>query len=329
MRVKKFLSIALFFLISQLSYADIPFSQRTDVNQFINMMHQKHQFSKENLTDTLNAVSLQEKIIDSMNRPYEKKPWSSYHQLFMTNKRINEGMSFWQDNKETLEEAEKKFGVPAEIIVAVLGVETYYGRIQGQYRVIDALSTLAFNYPNRAKFFKKELREFLILCRELNISPLSVNGSYAGAIGMPQFMPSSYRAYSVAFKGQGPSDLRNDNKDAIFSVANYLKRHGWQKTSPIAKPAVIKGQSYKKLKANSKKPNYSLHKLAKYGIKPENPVSAKKAGLVILEDKDKEEIWLGFNNFFVITRYNTSKQYAAVVHLLAKALKEKRAQTHV
>jgi membrane-bound lytic murein transglycosylase B len=259
-----------------------------------------------------------------MNKPYEKKPWSNYYQLFMTSKRINEGVAFWQQNADTLKKAEKKYGVPADIIVAVLGVETFYGRIQGNHKVLDALSTLAFNYPARSKFFKKELREYLILCRELNVNPDSVQGSYAGAIGKPQFMPSSYRAYAVNANGKGPSDLRADNQDVIYSIANYLKTHGWRDSEDVAVQASLTGKNYKKLKTNPRRATYSLSKLEKYGVKPKKAAKAKKAGLVVLDDLDKKEYWLGFNNFFVITRYNTSKQYATVVYLLAEELKRQK-----
>lgn len=323
MKTIRLVLLALLFSV-QLSFAAAPFSQRTDVNAFINQMVTKYHFNREKLSKLMDQVTVQDKIIDSMNRPYEKKAWSKYYNLFMTSKRVNEGVSFWQENAKALQEAEKKYGVPADIIVAVLGVETFYGRIQGNHKVLDALSTLAFNYPSRSKFFKKELREYLILCRELKVSPLSVQGSYAGAIGKPQFMPSSYRAYAVNANGKGPSDLRSDNHDVIFSVANYLKTHGWRKTEDVAVPATLTGKSYKKLKTNPRRTTYSLSKLKKYGVKPSKTAKAKKAGLVVLDDFDKKEYWLGFNNFFVITRYNTSKQYATVVFLLAEELKRQK-----
>ena len=208
LQIRLMLTLVFFLFISPFTHADESLTQRKDVQSFINKMVKDYGFNKKDLTKVFSEVKFQQKIIDSMNRPYEKKSWDVYKKLFLTPERVNQGVIFWQNNQQTLTKAEKEFGVPANIIVAILGVETYYGRIQGNYRVIDALSTLAFDYPKRSKFFKKELKHYLLLCKEQQISPLKLRGSYAGAMGQPQFMPSSYRAYAIDYTGNGKKDKR-------------------------------------------------------------------------------------------------------------------------
>jgi len=211
--------------------------------------------------------------------------------------------------------------VPPHIIVAILGVETLYGKHQGNYRVIDALSSLAFSYPRREKFFKKELAQFLLLTREENIDPLSIKGSYAGAMGQPQFMPSSYRYYAVDGTGNRKRDLLNSDADVIFSIANYFKQHGWQAKQDIVAPAIVKNSKYVAINAAARKAKYPIKTLAKYDIRPLKPQpDARLAGLIILNAKTQPEFWLGFNNFYVITRYNTSKLYAMAVYELAQEI---------
>jgi membrane-bound lytic murein transglycosylase B len=298
------------------------FTDRKDVRLFINKTAKKHHLDKTALKKELDKVKLRKKIIQSIKRPAERKPWREYHKLFVTPKRIKQGVDFWQANQTALTKAQKKYGVSVPMIVAILGVETNYGEHQGKYRVLDSLATLAFEYPRRAKFFKRELAQFFLLCHEQNISPQSVLGSYAGAIGQPQFMPSSYRYYAVDFSGNGKKDLRQDTEDAIGSVANYFKVHGWKNNQSIADKAIISGRRYKKLKVNARRARYSLKKLNKYGVKTSNKRPPRKAGLVALHNNKSSEFWVAYPNFFVITRYNTSKQYAMAVHLLAKNIKE-------
>jgi peptidoglycan lytic transglycosylase B len=306
------------------------FIKRKDVKAFISDMVKNHHFDKAKLEKTLSKANVRPKIIDSMKRPYEKKPWNVYKKLFLNPKRVRLGIEFWENNKPLLQRAEKQYGIPANIIVAILGVETYYGRVQGNHRVLDALATLAFNYPSRARFFKKELKEYLLLCREQHIDPTSLFGSYAGAIGQPQFMPSSYRYYAVDFTGNGKKDLLKSNADAIGSVANYFKRHGWHKNQAITQPALVKGKKHRRVNLRAKKANYSVKRLARFGIKAKDASfnQPKKAGLIKLTSTDKTEYWLAYPNFYVITRYNTSKQYAMAVYLLAQELKKQWAQLH-
>jgi membrane-bound lytic murein transglycosylase B len=318
------LCIALITLFSScILHADKTFTQRKDVQQFINLMVTKHGFNRQKLLQVMADVQLQPQIIESMNKPYEKKSWDVYKQLFLTPQRVQGGIDFWKNNQESLAKAEKQYGVPANVIVAIIGIETLYGKNQGNYRVIDALSTLAFNYPKRSEFFTKELGEYLLLCREHDVPPTQYLGSYAGAMGKPQFMPSSYRYYAANFTGTPKKDLMNDDQAVIASVANYFHKHGWSLNQGVAQPAKVVGTKYKHINTNYKTAAYNLKQLAAAGVKP---LTASinhpgKVGLIELTTQAGPEYWLAYPNFYVITRYNTSPQYALAVYLLSQQLK--------
>jgi len=303
--------------------ADPAFVHRKEVQTFINQMVKDHGFNRENLVDVMDHVQLQPQIIESMERPYEKKSWDVYKQIFLTSQRVQAGIEFWQNNQEALQKAEKQYGVPANMIVAIIGVETLYGKNQGNYRVIDALSTLAFNYPKRSAFFSRELAEFLLLCREHHVAPTQYLGSYAGAMGKPQFMPSSYRNYAADFKGNSKKDLMNDDDAVIASVANYFHKHGWVEDQGIAQPAKIIGTGFKRINTTYKSAAYTPKQLAAAGIQPLTAAfnQPAKAGLIELSTDNGAEYWMTYPNFYVITRYNTSPQYALAVFLLAQQLK--------
>lgn len=322
-------SIALIF--THLLHANKAFTQRQDVQTFIHFMVKHHGFNRQQLTLIMDKVQLQPQIIESMNKPYEKKHWDVYKQIFLTAQRVQNGIEFWKQNKAALDKAEKQYGVPANIIVAIIGVETLYGKHQGNYRVLDALSTLAFNYPKRAPFFTKELAEFLLLCKEHKVPPTEYLGSYAGAMGKPQFMPSSYRYYAADFAGNARKDLMNDDNAVIASVANYFHKHGWQLNQGVAQPARVTGNRFKRIHTDYKTAVYTASQLAAAGIKPLtaaiNP--PKKAGFIALTTEFGQEYWLTYPNFYVITRYNTSPQYALVVYLLAQQLKNQWASHSV
>lgn len=313
---------------SSITYSDT-ITQRPEVQSFIHEMVQKHGFQKQALDRLFNQVVLQPKIIESITKPYEKKSWDVYKDIFIKPERVQEGIAFWKKNRETLQLAEQKYGVPANIIVAILGVETRYGLRQGEYRVIDALSTLAFNYPPRAPFFKKELGEFLLLCREHKVSPTDYLGSYAGAMGKPQFMPSSYRYYADDFAGLRKKDLMHDDKAAIASVGNYFRHHGWQFNQAVVQPAQVKGQTYQHLNFALKTAEYPLWKLKQVGVHPLPPMPyalPAKAGVIQLDTQAGHEYWVAYPNFYVITRYNSSPQYALVVYLFSEQLKQQWAK---
>lgn len=328
MRRSFLFSLGLCF-ISMMSYAVIPLSSRPDVKLFIHGMVDQHGFQNQMLIKLFDQVQLQPKIIEAITRPYEKKTWDVYRQLFLTPDRIQGGVAFWKKNQAILKQAEEQYGVPASIIVSILGVETRYGERQGEYRVIDALSTLAFQYPPRAAFFKKELSEFLLLCREQHVSPTEYLGSYAGAMGKPQFMPSSYRYYATDFHGLPFKDLMHDDQAVIASIANYFKKHGWHSHDPVAQPAMfVKHPHHPVINTALKHATYPVKLLKKAGVTPTTSSFHEvfKAGLIQLDTNAGHEYWVAYPNFYVITRYNTSPQYALVVYLLAEQLKQAWAQ---
>lgn len=305
------------------------YASRQDVVGFVEEMVEKHGFSSKALLQDFAQVERKESILKAMSRPAEKvKPWHEYRNIFIKQKRINDGVTFWQKHQETLAKAEKTFGVPAEIIVAIIGVETFYGRITGSYRVMDALSTLAFDYPKRATFFRKELAQFLLLSREQKQERLSLKGSYAGAMGYGQFMPSSYRAYAQDFDGDGFADVWQNPTDAIGSVANYFKRHGWQDGETVVLPAVAQTNHQADILEDGFKPQRTLPELKKAGFQvpsdkslPKGVGDTTKVRVITLEGVSGPEYWMTFHNFYVITRYNRSSMYAMAVYQLSQAIK--------
>jgi len=248
--------------------------------------------------------------------------WHEYRKIFLTPARIDGGVAFWKENADILRKAEAAFGVAPQIIVAIIGVETRYGNNTGRHRVLDALSTLAFDYPPRSEFFTGELEQYLILAREEDIEVVTTTGSYAGAMGYGQFIPSSYRNYAVDFDEDGKRDLWNNKMDIIGSVANYFNRHGWKAGSPVAVRAKVEGDQYSALLELGYKPNTVLDALRHDGITPIEPMPDDLvAALLSLEQKDGPEYWLAFNNFYTITRYNHSPLYAMAVYQLSEEIR--------
>ncbi|WP_131781396.1 lytic murein transglycosylase B [Legionella gresilensis] len=317
------LILALIFTVfTFFSYADSALIEHPDVQKFIDFMVKKHGFSKQYVVQVIKDVQIQPQIIESMEKPYEKKPWDIYKQLFLTQQRIEGGIEFWKANQKALMQAEKQYHVPASVIVAIIGVETLYGKHQGNYRVLDALATLAFNYPKRSAFFTKELAEYLLLCREHNVPPTQYFGSYAGAMGKPQFMPSSYRYYAADFSGNVRKDLMNDDQAVIASVANYFHKHGWNLNQEVAQPARVTSPKVKQINTANKNAVYAPKQLLAAGVQPlaKIKIQPNKVGLIALDTAQGSEYWLTYPNFYVITRYNNSPQYALAVYLLAQEL---------
>ena len=273
------------------------------------------------LQSALTEATRQESILKAISRPAEKsKPWSEYQDIFLTNRRAKEGIEFWRENRETLDRVSQDTGVPSEVIVAIIGVETYYGRITGGYRVIDALSTLAFDYPRRSPFFTKELEVFLELAYQSGLPLAELKGSYAGAMGLGQFMPSSYRAYAKDYEGDGVIDIWTNPNDAIMSVANYFVAHGWRPGGEVITRATFSGDPT--LFDVGLKPKLRIDALADKGLKPVTDQSSDQLATPIRFDgKSGEEHWLGLHNFYVITRYNHSAMYAMAVHQLSQTLR--------
>jgi membrane-bound lytic murein transglycosylase B len=305
-----------------------PFSADPEVRAFIDEMHQQHGFDVTHLTRQFSAIHSNASILRAIRPaavPEQQRSWQRYRERFVNDRRINSGVIFWQENAAELARAEAIYGVPREIIVAIIGVETEYGRNMGKYSVLEALATLAFDYPPRAPFFRGELEQFLLMARENGVSPLEIKGSYAGAIGIPQFMPSSQRRYAVDFDGDDRIDLRQSPTDAIGSVARFLNLHGWQAGAPVALPAIANDDPGVLIAAGIK-PSMTLLELLKQGITARGDTrqfSAVPAALIDLVTPDQAtEYWIGFNNFYVISRYNRSSFYAMSVFQLAESLKE-------
>ena len=282
-------------------------------------------FDREQLIAVFAQAERKDSILKAIARPAEKtKPWYEYRAIFLNDKREDQGVEFFNRYRVELGRAEREFGVPAEIIVAIIGVETSYGRVVGSYRVIDALSTLAFDYPPRSPFFTSELKNVLILSRDQDIDPMSLMGSYAGAMGYGQFMPSSYRNYAIDFDNDDIVDIWNNPVDAIGSVANYFKQHGWRQgeivvsaaTAAKSTPEAIFVKSRKDLKPTRTVAQFAAEGVvAKTALNPEALATAMK-----FEQKEGYEYWLGLHNFYVITRYNHSAMYAMCVYQLSQAL---------
>ncbi len=303
---------------------------------FVAEMADKHGFTRAELGALMTEARYQQRIIDAINRPYEAKPWKAYQPIFVTPERIRGGVAFWRDNAALLARAQAAYGVPPEIIVAIIGVETNYGGNLGSHRVIDALSTLGFSYPKRADFFRAELEEFLLLTRDEQVDARTAKGSYAGAVGKPQFIPSSYRAYAVDFDDDGRRDLWASNADVVGSVGNYLAQHGWRRGQPVAAEAEL-AQGRPIGIAIAKKrpavPETTLTQLAAAGVVTLPGDGARSGPAVVLDGIDDDtraalieldgresEYWLGFDNFYAITRYNHSNLYAMAVYQLSREI---------
>ncbi len=293
------------------------------VPAFIEQMQREHGFSAEHVQALLDQAEHQDNIIKAISRPAERvKPWHEYRAIFITDQRIERGLAFWAEHADTLARAEKEYGVEPEVILAIIGVETFYGRNMGSYRVLDALATLGFDYPPRADFFRKQLMSYMVLTREQQIDPLELKGSYAGAMGYGQFIPSSYQAYAVDFDGDGKVDIWNNPVDAIGSVANYLAVHRWRKGEPIALRIPVElSVQLESFVTRGLKPNTPLATLVQAGVKPVPGVDLNwNVGVMRFDQGSKVEYRLGYHNFFVITRYNRSQNYAMSAFELAEQI---------
>jgi len=300
--------------------------ERTELfNQFVQTMVNKHQFVASDLQQLFQSVEIKDNIIQLMNRPAEGMPWYQYRKIFMIDRRITAGAAFWLAHQDVLDTVEKKYGVPADIIVAIIGVETFYGENTGNHRVIDALSTLAFNYPKRSRFFLSELENFLILSREEKLNPLQPTGSYAGAMGIPQFMPSSYLTYAADYEGDGQRDIWQNPADAIASVANYFSRHHWQPGKPVAALVMTKKiEELKKRLTKGLKPDIQWQQLQALAVTSQQPIQPDTVvKLLAYQQLNNQEWWVGFDNFYVITRYNHSPLYAMAVFQLSQAIRQR------
>ncbi|NDV12844.1 lytic murein transglycosylase B [Crenobacter caeni] len=317
---------ALLALLPLSAVADANFLNRADVQRYIDEQVATGSFDRPYLESVFANVETKPAIIRALDKPSTSRPWYQFRPGFLNEKTVDGGVAFWQQHAPVLAAAERRYGVPPEMIVAIIGIETRYGGNTGSFRVADALSTVAFDYPRRAQFFRSELTEFLRLAREEGKNPLLLKGSYAGAMGWPQFMPSSYRKWAVDFDGDGHRDIWDNPADAIGSVANYFKVHGWQKGDDVVIPAVVTpGPKIDALVSDKFNLHYTVGELKKMGVVPQGEVADNvPAVLFPLEvAPGVTEYWLGLNNFYAIIRYNRSTLYAKAAEELAEQIRER------
>lgn len=320
MRLKHLIAATLFTGSSALAVAGYDTHPRVD--EFTAEVQKDYGIPAAEVKQWLTQAEKMDSVLEAIQRPAEgTMNWARYQDIFLTEKRTNAGKNFLENQAEVLQAAEDKYGVPKEIITAIIGVETYYGTRQGSYRVLDSLSTLAFDYPKRPLFWR-ELKAMFALARDEGVDPGTIKGSYAGAMGYGQFIPTSYLAYAVDGDGDGKRDLWGNPIDAIHSVANYFKVHGWKTGEPVTQRVKVSGDSYEPLVNVSRKPQHVVSNLTKAGVTLTYPVAGDKpANLIKLEGKQGDEFWLGEYNFYVITQYNHSKLYAMAVYQLSESLK--------
>jgi len=314
-------------LAPALALAQATYAERPEVQAFIRRLVDQRGFVEAELSQLFSRVQRVDPVLTAIQQPAEKVlAWPEYRATFLTEERIAAGAAFWRAHGKTLERARQKYGVPPEYVVAIIGVETFYGRNTGRWRVVDALSTLAFDYPPRAAFFRAELEHFLVFAREAGVDVFSVRGSYAGAMGLPQFMPSSALRYAVDFDGDGHIDLRGSPIDAIGSVANFLGQHGWRRGGAVLLPARVSGDAYRPFVAEALRLDTTVGELAEAGVRIETkgkpPAAAERAMLIELKALEApSQFRVGLQNFHVITSYNRSAYYASAAADLAQALR--------
>ncbi|MBT9612665.1 MAG: lytic murein transglycosylase B [Burkholderiales bacterium] len=301
------------------------FSTHVAYQPFLKSLAESTQQDAAALERIFNEVRLKPQIIRAISRPAEAKPWDQYRPLFVNEKRVLGGVTFWDNHAAALLRARKQFDVPESMITAIIGVETVYGRNTGSFRVLDALTTLAVDYPPRSDFFRRELEQYLTLAQEHAIDPLSVKGSYAGAMGIGQFMPSSYRKYGIDFDGDGHPDLWGNTADAIGSVANYFKSFGWKMGEPVVVPVEVKGEETREFANTGWTARKTVEEWQRRGVVLQDALWPQtEAMLVRLDTASGPQFWLGFNNYYVITRYNRSLRYALAVWQLSQEIETAR-----
>lgn len=306
------------------------YSQHPEAEKWLQKMKQES-FSTDYLRAVLADAKKKDSILDAMNRPAEKRlDWGGYSKLFLQPKRISGGVKFWKKHAETLQRAEQEYGVPAELIVAIIGIETNYGRNIGNFRALDALATLGFDYPRRAEFFQEQLKDLLILARAEKKEVSELKSSYAGAMGYGQFMPSSYLNYAVDFDHDGKRDLWSNPVDAIGSVANYFVQHGWQPQGETVIPVTLKDALPEADINTGEKPQRQVSEWQQVGVSAVTTdiLLQKPAVLLRMKDENVESYWFGLNNYYVITRYNRSRLYAMAVHELSQAIIAEKVAIH-
>ncbi|MCY4220442.1 MAG: lytic murein transglycosylase B [Thiotrichales bacterium] len=300
------------------------FDPATEIEPFVARMVEHHGVPEHRTRALLAQAKVLGSVLEAIQRPAERKPWHKYRKIFLTEKRIGRGAEFWRKHASVLARAEERFGVPPEIIVAIIGVESFYGAHRGRFRVLDSLATLGFRYPRRSEFFLSELEAFVLLCDEERLDPANVKGSYAGAMGISQFISSSYRRYAIDFDEDGSRDLMHSPEDAIGSIANYLSEHDWRPGAAIAVRAEVEGDAFRTVVEQGMKPHASLASIRASGVSfATYAAEEEQAALLEFETANGYEYWIGLTNFYAITRYNHSRLYALVVVQLAQRIRER------
>ena len=297
---------------------------RADVQQYVNQLVKDHGLDADYVIAMLEGTQTQQSILDAMARPAERtKPWREYRAIFLTPERIQAGVEFWKANEARLKRVSEKTGVPPEMLAGIIGVETFFGQRAGKFRLLDSLATLAFDYPPRSQFFKSELTQLFLLARDDNIEIDKALGSYAGAMGSPQFIPSSYRNFAVDGDGDGRRDLFGNWDDVLASVANYFVVHKWRPGEPVVTRGVLAAPVDQKPEDNKLSADVTVAAVAGRGVRFSTDLaSSAPAGLMALDGDDGTEYWVAFHNFYVITRYNRSVMYALAVYQLGQAVGE-------
>ena len=319
------LVIAAIVIAIRLDAAEVNYEQREDVRSYVDQLEHEHGLDAAELMELFSQVKRKQSVLDAIARPAERTlKWHEYRDIFIQEKRIAQGIEFWAEHEPTLLRAQSEYGVPPEVIIAILGVETRYGRNVGGFRVIDALTTLGFDYPPRAEFFRNELTEYLLLVREEGMDALEIKGSYAGAMGYGQFIPSSFRAYAVDFDEDGIRNIWSNPVDAIGSIANYIHHHGWQGGDGVVVQVEVTGGDVEPIVNKSLNLDHTVAELTALGVVADGLQPDARAALYRMEQEDHSEHWLALNNFYVITRYNRSRLYALTVHQLGQEIKARR-----
>lgn len=314
-------SVAIFVYGEMFAAAETP--KPLTVEEFVNKMVDVHHYDRKQLVQLFQQTAFIPEVIDRINRPFEQKPWDFYRTFFVTPDRIQGGVAYWHAHEQTLAKVSQEFGVSPAVIVAIIGIESQYGHEKGKYPELGALATLSFHYPKRAVFFQNELEQYLLLTQEYHLSPLSLSGSYAGALGLPQFMPSNYRQCAISYDGNPTVNLLENNDDAIASIARYLQRAGWKAHQPVAFPAQINGPVRRWLLSADAKPIYRIKTFEKFGVTSlqEQP-PLRKAALIEMRNTHTQEYWLTFENFYAIMAYNPRTTYAMAIYQLSQEIEK-------
>ena len=319
--------LALAMAVTCAGVAVADFDERPEVRDYIEEVVARHGFDQAALLTLFRSAERKGDILATISRPAERKPWHEYRRIFVTPTRIREGIEFWRANEDTLRRVERLYNLPPEVTVAIVGVETRYGRNVGSFRVLDSLATLAFDYPPRSSFFRGQLTEFLLLAREERIDPLAMKGSYAGAMGYGQFIPSSYRNFAVDFDGDGTRDIWTNVTDALGSIGNYFARHGWRGDGPAVLRVEVEAPVADEDVNRGLKPDYDAQQLKQLGVISDGVPPGAKAALFRMEGDQGTEYWLGLHDFYVITRYNRSRLYALAVWQLGQEIRSGKERT--